>query len=229
MQKHAERTDKRPPITGGRGSGQGNQSNQSGSNHANNNNNTNNNNNNIVMNATIPPAVPQDHPYWPKVSPDSAATIPNEIISHHQQHQQQQHHHEFQLVNSHELQHHQRDESIEDLRQNGHLNSQPLAIPPSSTPNGYDGQAKLSSNSAFTPINSMPPHLNIQHHQLSQRPSYIYDAISFQNKNVAQNSGNGFPNQLISLHQIRNYAHQPGTGLMAGDHIIGVTVGKDKV
>ena len=72
----------------------------------------------------------------------------------------------------------------------------------------------------------MPPHLNtLQHHQLAQRP-YIYDALSFQNKNVAQNGAN-FPNQLISLHQIRNYAHQPG--LMAGEHLIGIGVaGKDK-
>ena len=226
MQKHAERTDKRPPISGR--AGQGNHNNQNNNHAAANNNNQssqNNNNNNIAMNTSIPAMTNQEHPYWPKVSPDSAA-ITNEVIT-HQQHQQQQHH-DFQLVNGHELQHHQRDESIEDLRQNGHLNGQSLALPPSTTPNGYDVQSKISSNSAFTPINAMPPHLNIQHHQLSQRPSYIYDAISFQNKNVVQNTGNGFPNQLISLHQIRNYAHQPGGGLMAGEHLLGVSVGKDK-
>jgi zinc finger protein 362/384 len=223
MQKHAERTDKRPPISGGRGNGQGNSNNQNNGNNSNNSNTT--NNNGIAMNVALAPATQQEHPYWPKVSPDSAA-IPNEINT-HLQHQHQQHHHEFQLINSHDLQHHQRDESIEDLRQNGHLNSQSLVLPPSSTPNVYDGQSKISSNSAFTPINAMPSHLNIQHHQLSQRPSYIYDALSFQNKNVAQNS-NGFPNQLISLHQIRNYAHQPGSGVMSGEHILGVSVGKDK-
>lgn len=70
----------------------------------------------------------------------------------------------------------------------------------------------------------MPTHLNtLQHHQLAQRPLY-YDAIAFQNKNIPQNAPNGFPNQLISLHQIRNYAHQPGGGLMAGDHLIGIGV-----
>uniref|UniRef100_A0A182JWA8 Uncharacterized protein n=1 Tax=Anopheles christyi TaxID=43041 RepID=A0A182JWA8_9DIPT len=113
-----------------------------------------------------------------------------------------------------------------------------LAHPPVSTPMSYDANsiAKATSNSAFTPINAMPPHLNSlqHHHQLaSQRPSYLYDAISFQNQKaaMAQSPSNAFPNQLISLHQIRNYAHQPAGGLMAGDHLLGVTVGpggKDK-
>ncbi|CRL04520.1 CLUMA_CG017595, isoform A [Clunio marinus] len=222
MQKHAERTDKRPPITGGRG-GHGNANNQGAGGNSNNNNNS-NANNDITMNNSVPGMANQEHPYWPKVSPDSAASITND--SHHQLHQHQQHH-DFQLVNGHDMQSHQREENIEDLRQNGHISAQSLSLPPASTPSGYDVQSKLTSNSAFTPINSMPPHINIQHHQLSQRPSYIYDAISFQNKNVAQNTGNGFPNQLISLHQIRNYAHQP-SGLMAGEHILGVSVGKDK-
>ncbi|CAO1407646.1 unnamed protein product [Diamesa tonsa] len=255
MQKHAERTDKRPPITIGRSGGgtaaarnaannNNNNTNNNNTNNNNNNNNTNqdnqnnnnsnNNNNNITMNTPIPTMTGQEHPYWPKVSPDSAANI-TEVIqhqNHQQQHQQQQQqHHEFQLTNGHELQHHHREENVEDLaiaRQNGHLNGQSLALPPSSTPNGYDGQSKITSNSAFTPINAMPPHLNIQHHQLSQRP-YIYDAISFQKQNVAQNTGQAFPNQLISLHQIRNYAHQP-SGIM-GEHLLGVSVGaggKDK-
>ncbi|XP_050068726.1 zinc finger protein rotund-like [Anopheles maculipalpis] len=115
-----------------------------------------------------------------------------------------------------------------------------LAIPPVSTPMSvsYDSNsiAKATSNSAFTPINAMPPHLNSlqHHHQLAtQRPSYLYDAISFQNQKaaMAQSPSNAFPNQLISLHQIRNYAHQPAGGLMAGEHLLGVTVGpggKDK-
>ncbi|XP_067615273.1 zinc finger protein rotund-like isoform X2 [Eurosta solidaginis] len=95
-----------------------------------------------------------------------------------------------------------------------------------STAGPYDGASitKTTSNSAFTPINSMPPHLNtLSHHPMAQRP-YLYDAISFQNKNVNQNNSNSFPNQLISLHQIRNYAHQPA-GLMAGEHLLGVSVG----
>ncbi|XP_028897084.2 zinc finger protein rotund isoform X1 [Zeugodacus cucurbitae] len=98
-----------------------------------------------------------------------------------------------------------------------------------STVGPYDAASitKTTSNSAFTPINSMPPHLNtLSHHPMTQRP-YLYDAISFQNKNVNQNNTNSFPNQLISLHQIRNYAHQPA-GLMAGEHLLGVSVGPGK-
>ncbi|XP_058056223.1 zinc finger protein rotund [Anopheles bellator] len=125
----------------------------------------------------------------------------------------------------------------------GPLNGGNLAMPPSSTPMSvsYDTSsiAKAAPNSAFTPINAIPPHLGglqHHHHQLaaSQRPSYLYDAINFQNqKAVAMNQSpsNAFPNQLISLHQIRNYAHQPAGGLMAGEHLLGVTVGpggKDK-
>lgn len=251
MQKHSERTDKRPPIAGraGQNNSAGNQSqNNNNNSNNNNNNNTNNNNNNNnqssssnngSMNTTIPSMSSQEHPYWPKVSPDSAANITTDVLQHQQQQPPPPQHHEFtisssQIVNSHEMHHHhshhhhQRGDetTIEDLRHSGGGGGQTgLSLPPVSTPNGYDNQ-KLTSNSAFTPINAMPTHLNtLQHHQLSQRP-YIYDAISFQNKNVAQNTGNGFPNQLISLHQIRNYAHQPGT--LSGEHLIGVSVGKEK-
>ncbi|XP_046804660.1 zinc finger protein rotund isoform X5 [Lucilia cuprina] len=100
-----------------------------------------------------------------------------------------------------------------------------------STVGPYDASSitKTTTNSAFTPINSMPPHLNtLSHHAMSQRP-YLYDAISFQNKNVNQNNAsNSFPNQLISLHQIRNYAHQPAGLTMAGEHLLGVSVGPGK-
>lgn len=100
----------------------------------------------------------------------------------------------------------------------------------------------ITTNSAFTPIQAMPPHLNASlaahHHQqlaaASQRPSYLYDAINFQNqKQVVGNAAAAaaaavnFPNQLISLHQIRNYAHQPSaaaaaSGLIAGEHLLGM-------
>lgn len=100
-----------------------------------------------------------------------------------------------------------------------------------STVGPYDASSitKTTTNSAFTPINSMPPHLNtLSHHAMAQRP-YLYDAISFQNKNVNQNNAsNAFPNQLISLHQIRNYAHQPAGLTMAGEHLLGVSVGPGK-
>jgi len=58
--------------------------------------------------------------------------------------------------------------------------------------------------------------------------TYLYDTITFQ-KPAHQMTGmeiktptNAFPNQLISLHQIRNYAHQPP---MTPEHILGL---KDK-
>jgi zinc finger protein 362/384 len=227
MQKHAERTDKRPPITGARGGGNNQQNssnngntngsaNNNSSSNNNNNNNANNssNNNGAVLNTSIVTAMTSGQEYWPKVSPDSAANITADVL-HHQDYQQ--------MTNGHEMHHQQQRDDNGDQ----HLNGQTLSLPPSSvSSNVYDGQSKLTSNSAFTPINAIPPHFNIQHHQLSQRP-YIYDAISIQNKNVAQNSGNSFPNQLISLHQIRNYAHQP-SGIMSGE-LIGVNVaGKDK-
>nr|CAD7568560.1 unnamed protein product [Timema californicum] len=113
-----------------------------------------------------------------------------------------------------------------------------------------------SSTSAFTPIQSMgglaPSHHHLNHlnHQLNMnapatRPAYIpYDAISFPSSKVVSTSGqlsglgtgamdmpktsssNSFPNQLISLHQIRSYAHQPtSTSLMASEHLLGL---KDK-
>ncbi|XP_063219255.1 zinc finger protein rotund-like isoform X2 [Bacillus rossius redtenbacheri] len=103
-----------------------------------------------------------------------------------------------------------------------------------------------TSASAFTPIQSMAGlapahhalnHLPHHHHQLGMAPAaarsaYLpYEAISFPAPKALgempkTSSANSFPNQLISLHQIRNYAHQPSsTGLMAGDHLLGL---KDK-
>ncbi|XP_039442943.1 zinc finger protein rotund isoform X2 [Culex pipiens pallens] len=267
MQKHAERTDKRPPI--------GARSSNASINLAagNSNNSTSNNNSSSTATTVVPPAMTNsgggsggaETPYWPKVSPDSAATMTDVMQQQQQQQQsqQQQQHHDFSLTqngtnqtpNGHssgDLHHHRGEEPVEDLvasggRQNGGgMNGTgQISLPPSSTPmsaSGYDTSiaTKATSNSAFTPIQAMPPgHLNsLQHHhqQLAQRPSYLYDAISFGQgqKSMQQSPSNAFPNQLISLHQIRNYAHQPGGGgggLMAGEHLLGVTVGaggKDK-
>jgi zinc finger protein 362/384 len=212
-------------------------------------------------------AVTIEHPYWPKVSPDSASTTLTENMQQQQQQNQydfvlsqQQNHNNEHLQGHHRtiLEHHQRnsgnissgnstngngpDDVGEDLvviRQNP---SQHLIVsqtnqqhtPVSSggtivvTSSPYnDAVSKATTNSAFTPINVMHQH----HHQLAQRPLY-YDTIAFQNKNIPQNTTNGFPNQLISLHQIRNYAHQPG-GLISGigmaEHLGIVSAGgKDK-
>uniref|UniRef100_A0A1B0C6W4 C2H2-type domain-containing protein n=1 Tax=Glossina palpalis gambiensis TaxID=67801 RepID=A0A1B0C6W4_9MUSC len=80
----------------------------------------------------------------------------------------------------------------------------------------------VKTTSAFTPINTAPPHLQAAA-LAQQRPpaaAYLYQ----QNAAAAA----GFPTQLISLHQIRNYAHQPGAaaaaGLLASDHLLGLSV-----
>lgn len=189
-------------------------------------------------------SINNEHPYWPKVSPDSAATIAEAMqqqqnqyadFALNQQHGGQPQNHSN---NDHHRNHQQ--ENGEDLvvinRQNASNIAQHIAQntqPPSSaanvanvssSPASYDAASitKVTTQSAFTPIQTMVPH------QLGQRP-YFYDAISFQNKNGNQAVPNSFPNQLISLHQIRNYAHQPG--LMAGEHLLAMGVGsgvKDK-
>uniref|UniRef100_A0A182MW03 C2H2-type domain-containing protein n=1 Tax=Anopheles culicifacies TaxID=139723 RepID=A0A182MW03_9DIPT len=205
MQKHAERTDKRPPIG------------------------TRSSNNTVNLSASTPGSSSSgsgsasngptttvgESTFWPKVSPDSAAATINDVIN------QQNNHHDFSLTPN----------GSATNGSNGSTGNGPTANGPQSS-----GGNAATSNSAFTPINAMPPHLNSlqHHHQLAtQRPSYLYDAISFQNQKaaMAQSPSNAFPNQLISLHQIRNYAHQPAGGLMAGEHLLGVTVGpggKDK-
>lgn len=144
-----------------------------------------------------------DHPYWPKISPDSAENmhdgypgeIPRQIL--------------------------EQNEDLVIIRQQ--LGQNPPAPPSTPNPNlvgnSYDASiSKSTTNSAFTPINSMSQHLNLNHHQLAPNRPYLYDAISFQKQNSLElpksQPSNGFPNQLISLHQIRNYAHQPNSGLM---------------
>ncbi|XP_044260999.1 zinc finger protein rotund-like isoform X2 [Tribolium madens] len=141
-----------------------------------------------------------EHPYWPKVSPDSAenmheypSDIPRQIL--------------------------EQNEDLVIIRQQLQNPPAPPGTPNANLSNSYDASiSKSTTNSAFTPINSMSGHLNLNHHQLAPNRPYIYDAISFQKQNSLDlpksQPSNGFPNQLISLHQIRNYAHQPNAGLM---------------
>lgn len=236
MQKHAERTDKRPPISEIQTTPTTNTTTNSNSGNRGNNNA----NNNLNLNNNPLPSVAETNSYWPKVSPDSAANLTDVMqqqqqtqnqLQAQQQQQQQQQAHEYgmghpaqDLQAHHRLIESHRDDVGEDLVVSRHLAQQQQPPSSSATPGPYD--TKSSTNSAFTPINSMAPHLNsIGHHPMAQRP-YLYDAISFPNKNVNQNT-NSFPNQLISLHQIRNYAHQP-SGLMSGEHLLGVSVGAGK-
>lgn len=153
-----------------------------------------------------------EHPYWPKVSPDSAENMheyPNDIPR--------------QIL--------EQNEDLVIIRQQLSQNPPaPPGTPNTNLSNSYDSSlSKANTNSAFTPINSMSGHLNLNHHQLAPNRPYIYDALSFQKQNSLDipksQPSNGFPNQLISLHQIRNYAHQPNSSLM--EHSI-LGLGKDK-
>ncbi|XP_030565158.1 zinc finger protein squeeze [Drosophila novamexicana] len=70
--------------------------------------------------------------------------------------------------------------------------------------------------SAFTPLSAAvaPPASHLQQHRAppSATAAYLYQ------QNAAAAAA-AFPTQLISLHQIRNYAHQPGAGLIPSDHL----------
>ncbi|KAL7032563.1 hypothetical protein ACKWTF_007346 [Chironomus riparius] len=174
---------------------------------------------------------------WPvKTNNENPIVIPESL-----QHSTN-HHYEF-VLNHNDQQHHSRN-SIDVLQRNDSgndvkdlTNSQTNHHLPVSSSSSSDDimlsstntTTKISNNSAFTPINVINPHLNsLQHHQISQRPIY-YDAIAIQNKNISQNTVN-FPNQLISLHQIRNYMHHQPGGLVNSDHLIsiGTAISKDK-
>nr|XP_022900181.1 zinc finger protein squeeze isoform X4 [Onthophagus taurus] len=164
-----------------------------------------------------------NHPYWPKISPDSAENL----------------HGDYPpgdlggppgggggggagLGGSRNLLDNNEDLVI--IRQQ--LQNQPPAPP--STPNAtnlntnnYDSLAK---SSAFTPINAMGGHLNLNHHhQLAPNRPYIYDPLSFQKQNLQDlqksQPANGFPN-FISLHQIKNY--QPNTSNLMEHGILGL-------
>lgn len=196
MQKHAERTDKRPPIIG-------------------------------------IPRVTFDTPhYWPKVSPDTANTLVDAMS--------QQDYHQANGL----LQEHMNGGEDHSVRVPA-----PTPTPGAISPGGYHDKTNTSSASAFTPIQSMGipgHHQNPAHHLNHHQPAYLsYNALAFPSTKVQSQlqglssgvqtsvgmempksmSTNSFPNQLISLHQIRNYAHQPAPSLMTTEHLLGL---KDK-
>ncbi|XP_011305312.1 zinc finger protein rotund isoform X1 [Fopius arisanus] len=199
MQKHAERTDKRPPIIG----------------------------TGLRPSIHAMSAHHQDpHHYWPKVSPDSVISELHDRLPHHHAaaaaaadyHQNQNN---DMLLPSHGG--HRGEANIEnDSRQQ-------TPQPP--------GNHHPNSSSAFTPISSISINsissmqhplnpLNHLHYPGSHHPAsrpYLYEAFNSQKSSPTSSSGvtsgtttnqntASFPNQLISLHQIRNYAHQPNLG-----------------
>lgn len=209
MQKHAERTDKRPPIIG------------------------------------IPRVGLDNPPYWPKMSPDTANSLVDVMQQTSQSQQQQQQ--QTQQPSSHESGYgHNNGTAHNGLE---HMSEEVMrsSVPPSvaSPLQGYhdsiiSSSGMKTSTSAFTPIQSMtvPSHHHGHHlnHQLppEHRPpylSYAFPSKPFPPTNSLPPSSvpmevpktsvsNGFPNQLISLHQIRNYAHQPAHTLMTTEHLL---------
>ncbi|XP_017144283.1 zinc finger protein squeeze [Drosophila miranda] len=176
--------------------------------------------------------------YWAKMGADSAAASLAEAIQQQlpqangqtyanfatlQQHQQQQQQQQQEMLQ----QHHQRladtpghshspheDPAGEDLvlRQTTpqhHLQQQQQQQQHSQQPSPGPG------SSAFTPLSATVPPSHLQQHRgaPAATAAYLYQ------QNAAAAAA-AFPTQLISLHQIRNYAHQPGAaGLIAGDHL----------
>ncbi|XP_059474772.1 zinc finger protein rotund-like isoform X3 [Neocloeon triangulifer] len=207
MQKHAERADKRPPIMGARPPNGGGPNGGPASPGAPNGTNS-----------------PVEHAaYWnnkdnldglhePCLQPPtpSGATVANMAAS---------------------------ERLMEDVRQQ-HLQQQQQQ-------QSYEMPVKTTS--AFTPIQSAAASMlplaaaaAVSNNQLMAPPTsrgpyhLAYESLSFPKAVTSVASSHGhlgggaggapgggsFPNQLISLHQIRNYAHQPPT--MAGEHLLGL-------
>lgn len=223
MQKHAERTDKRPPITalGIRTTGV--------------NNNTTGGSGNTGSGGSSGAASggggntgsgggggggsTNDHPYWPKVSDANMDGMTHERMAEACLQTTLGDTHGRLLGRDH-IDHRQL--GGEDLRHSAHLPPPPQV--------SYESAIVTSkTTSAFTPIQSatmLPITTGAQLSMPSSSRPYIpYDPISFP-KTPGQVTGmdmktssNTFPNQLISLHQIRNYAHQPS---MASEHLLGL-------
>jgi hypothetical protein len=167
----------------------------------------------VAFRNSNPASTTVEQPFWS--SKESIAIISEPLQQ--QQHSQQQQHHQPHQTTHYEfvLNNHQNQprtpHDIKDIsspQMNHH-------IPITSASDELllnTSNAKLNNNSAFTPINIINPLSSLQHQQISQRPIY-YDAIALQNRGVSQNTMNCFPNQLISLHQIRNF--QPSEHLIS--------------
>ncbi|XP_063709705.1 zinc finger protein rotund-like [Culicoides brevitarsis] len=221
LQKHLEKEAKKSGISGIAGL------------------NFNNKNSSSAGNNNGSSTINNEHPYWPKVSPDSAASLAEAMQQQQQSQYQdfalsQQNHNDHRahengedlvVISRQQQQAQQQQQQQQQAQQQQNLGQTNPPSVTSSSANSYDTAAsitKVTTQSAFTPIQTMVPH------QLAQRP-YFYDAINFGQKNGNQSVPNSIPNQFISLHQIRNFAHQPG--LMSGEHLLAMGVGagiKDK-
>ncbi|XP_015604804.1 zinc finger protein rotund isoform X2 [Cephus cinctus] len=203
MQKHAERTDKRPPIIG------------------------------TGLRPSIHAAMAhhhQDH-YWPKVSPDSVISELHDRLPHH-------HAAAAAAAAAAASDYHQNPNNEMIMPPHGHRGDASIENDSTRQQTPQPGNHPNSS-SAFTPISSISINsissmqhplnpLNHLHYPGSHHPAsrpYLYEAFNTTQKSSPTSSASGvtsgttsnqnatsFPNQLISLHQIRNYAHQPNLG-----------------
>lgn len=216
MQKHAERTDKRPPIVGNPRPNANGTSTPGG--------------NNVGTPGTNGGNSPVEHGYWTKegmennINPHDPS-FPNSGMN--------------TPVGERLV--------MEDVRQQQHMAHQQQQHQPVSYESTISAAGPVkTTTSAFTPIQSAAASMlplaaaaAVSGNQLMAPPTsrgpyhLAYDPISFPKAvtSVAGSHGHlpgsgggggggSFPNQLISLHQIRNYAHQPSA--MAGEHLLGL-------
>ena len=160
-----------------------------------------------------------DHPYWPKAEPSLDVSSNDRVPN---------------VPNYHSFMSGQEEHLRRDLQ---HAPVHHLA------PLSYDPTVPVSmpmpkASSAFTPIqsvgNMMPSLSNTSNISMAptSRPYYPFDPISFSKSNqIGSSSGMGdvktgssFPNNLISLSQISNYAHRPPA--TSTEHLLGL---KDKL
>ncbi|KAK2706450.1 zinc finger protein rotund-like isoform X2 [Artemia franciscana] len=204
MQKHAERSDKRPALTGSAAA---------------------------AAAAAVAAALRVDPSYWSKPSDLSSGLE----MSHGHGHQPGDACTQGSAALDHRLALDHRQLS-EDLR---HSHAHSMHTMHSM---GYDVSKSVSSASAFTPINTagMLPlgggQLGMGGGNHATRGYFPYEHLTF-SKGPGQMgmsmsgmdmkpTGSSFPNQLISLHQIKNYAHHPNLGMVGGaDHY---SFGKEK-
>jgi len=84
------------------------------------------------------------------------------------------------------------------------------------------GNGNIKTSSAFSPIQGSMLQASASSFMPGSRGYNFYDSIGFSKHHMhsqvgfdAKPASANFPNQLISLSQIRNYAHQPSSDLLS--------------
>ena len=148
----------------------------------------------------------QDHPYWPKHEVTGSESMDSRMTEAYLQNPLDPSRHLTASVHRDHIDH-----RTDDIRHTPvHMSQMSMSYDPINT----------KTSSAFTPIQtSMLPISSGSQLSMAATSSqryFPYDPISFPKPHSQMPSmdvkPNQFPNQLISLHQIRNYAHQPTMG-----------------